>query len=186
MVKLCSLDDKKSQFYKRKKDPVVYYAHCKECQKNDTHRRSSQKKESDIITGNSQCISTESLIVSTARDICKNFQDLEPGMLINYTNQLSELAKQYELEKRISASQSMYFPKHDVGYSSSNPVHVNSIKSVIINESLNDGKIITAENIHIFDRKDKVKIIVVDDVEYDNERRLAIKNAIKDRLVVSP
>jgi hypothetical protein len=185
--KVCSDDPASSEFGPRKitSKNQGFDNTCKRCCAEATKRAKKNKSKISKLTGGSGCITLGSMIDEITGNIHKNHQDMDAETIKNLANQLIELANQKEIENRTTPAKSMFFSKKDIGFKPSSDALIKKIMvdlSMESNKFMPGGAFIMPEDVHVFQRKDKIKIIIESNEDINNDQKLMIKTIVTNTL----
>lgn len=181
--KTCHSDNDKSDFYGRSKginsSEKRFSPDCKICQKQKQNESNKKTREHQKANSDTGCPSAESLILRTIKWLEDNIGAPEDEYK-KRTDNLVQLNSQINIEKKISTDQYMYFSKQDINYNAKDPItRENSIifaVCVTVSEKMLTS--IDTKDVYIFDRLDKIKIVIDKDIAITNELRMEIKTKL--------
>lgn len=178
--KKCHNDNDKSDFYGRSKDGSSsekrFSPDCKICQKQKQNESNKKTREYQKANSDTGCPTAESLML-------RNIKWLEDNIgapvdeYKKHMDTIAQLNSQVNIEKTIKTDQYMHFSKQDINYNAKDPVtRENAVIFVVCVTISNRLSIsIDTKDVYIFDRLDKIKIVVDKDITITNELRTEIK-----------
>lgn len=190
-MKVCSrcneekpVDKFQWQVRKDRKCGGYYRNPCNACRSavrkdNDSKRKITNTTETDLI-----CQKAESLMIALLGKMEREFSTADQNRREYYATRFIDLGLQHDMESKTTIDQQMVFAKHDIGYGTDpgrtkfdcdKDIKFNS--TVILTEHFSDSDL-TVDDIHVFEVKKVVKIIVDSDVILTPEIRLEIKRSL--------
>lgn len=190
-MKVCSrcneekpLDKFQWQARKDRKCGGYYRNPCNSCRsvarKNDKHK----KKLASMTETDLHCEKAGSLMLALLGKMEREFFTADQNRREYYAARFIDLGLQHDMESKTTVNQQIVFAKHDIGYGTDpnrtksdcdKDIKFNS--AVILTEHFTDSDL-TVDNIHVFEVKKVVKIIVDSDVILTPEIRLEIKRSL--------
>lgn len=177
-TKKCVHESDESEFYQIGKTKN-FRGVCKVCYRKGQNIRDKANVEHQKANSSTGCPSAESLILRNIKWLEDNIGAPEDEYKKRIDN-LVQLNSQIIIEKKISTDQYMYFSKQDINYNAKDPItRENSIifaVCVTVSEKLSIG--VDTKDVYIFDRLDKIKIVIDKDIAITNELRMEIKTKL--------
>lgn len=173
--KVCHSDKSISEFYPRKptKTNLGFDNTCKACCMSNTKKnRAGFSKKNSIET----YITTESIISSLLGKFNRTYPLLSPEQIKSYTERLDKLAGEYVIEKR-NEDRIFHILISDINVPKD---RYDELKGPVISQCVVLGRIsISSENVHIFHRKNHIKMVFDDENVFLTQD---IKNVIKETI----
>ena len=179
-TKKCVYDSTESGFYQIGKSKNFRNV-CKVCYRKGQNVRDKNNEETKKANADTGCPSAESLILRTIKWIEENI-GANNDEYKKRLDTLAELNSQINIEKKINTDQYMYFSKQDINYNTKDPITRENgiVFAVCVTISSKLSSSIDTKDVYIFDRLDKIKIVIDKDINITNEIRAEIKTKLAE------